>query len=484
MVISMKKSIIRPRILLSCLTLLIALPLYSQDAAKKALAVFPFANNTGSDAYGAACDAAANSLVLTLKSLEGYDVQVLGADPVERSEEALASWAENAKVDIVLYGGLSLNADGKVQASLSAFDRQKAATIVTKKSDYVKLMDIFHTSDDLVVAVLADMTGKHIGFARLEFHNSGQPGSYEVAIDGAVVGKNLDAIAGWREGKHELVVRQKRMLGEYELYKQTVTLVEGKTFEVDFSVPLLTEAEKVKVEGLESAIRSRWDKGEAAAEVDSLIAQYTDLFKDVDYCPALSAYRDKAAKLAMDWAAQKQKLSDRAQEQGEVKPDLSKLAAAVAQLDAGLKAEANAANDRDRSIAETRAVLDALSQNLRDGFTSEENKAKADLRLRGALDTGGWISLAACILGAAGAGAAYYFGNQAFTSYQTATTSTAADSALLSLQLCTIGLYTGAAVGGLGLILTPIFFSVGPNKAEALAEKAESETMLKALGPE
>jgi len=471
------------------LALLLALPLCSQEAAKKSLAVFPFANNTGSEAYGAACDAAANSLVLTLKSLAGYDVQVLGADPVERSDEALGSWAEDAKVDIVLYGGLSLNKEGRVQASLSAFDRQKAATIVTKKSDYVKLMDIFHTSDDLVVAVLADMTGKHIGFARLEFRNNGQAGSYVVAIDGAVVGKNLDVIAGWREGKHELIIRQKRMLGELELYKQTVTLVEGKPFEVDFSVPLLTEAEKAKVEGLESGIHSRWDKGEAMSEVDALIAQYGALFKDIDYCPALSSYRDKAAKLAMDWAAQKQKLADRTQEEREAKrhaavpqaPDLAKLESEIAQLDAVVREEA-----KERAIAEanTRAALGALTQNLRDSFTAEGTKAKADLKLRGALDTGGWISVAACIIGVVGAGAAYYLGNQAFTSYQTATTSTAADSARVNLQLCTIGLYAGAAMGGLGLVFMPILFSIGPSKTEALTEKAESETMLKALGPE
>ena len=54
----------RPRAL-ACISfaLLLILPLSSQEAAKKSLAVFPFANDTGSDAYGAACDAAANSLV-------------------------------------------------------------------------------------------------------------------------------------------------------------------------------------------------------------------------------------------------------------------------------------------------------------------------------------------------------------------------------------------------------------------------------------
>jgi hypothetical protein len=279
------------------------------------------------------------------------------------------------------------------------------------------------------------------------------------------------------------------MLGEIELYKQTVTLVEGKIFDVDFSVPLFTDEEKAKVEGLESAISSRWDKGEAAGEVDSLIAQYMDLFKDVDYCPALSAYRDKAAKLAMDWAAQKQKLSDRAQEEREAKqraaalqtPDLAKLAAAVAQLDAVVREEA-----KERAIAEanTRAALDALTQNLRDSFTAEETKAKADLKIRGALDTGGWISFAACIIGVAGAGVAFYYGNQAFNTYQAATTNAAADSARSNLRLCMTSLYASAGVGGLGLVLTPILFSVGPSKAEALAEKAESETMLKALGPD
>ena len=349
----------RPRAL-ACISfaLLLILPLSSQEAAKKSLAVFPFANDTGSDAYGAACDAAANSLVLTLESLEGYQVQVLGADPVERSEAALAAWTESTKVDIVLYGKLSLNAKGEVQASLSAFDRARAATIVTKKSNYVGLMDIFHTSDDLVVAVLADMPGKHIGFARLEFRNGGQAGSFEVAIDGRAVGKDLEAIAGWREGKHEIVVRQKRMLGELELYRQSATLVEGKTFEVDFSVPLITDEEKAKVDGLESSIRASWDRPEAASDVDALIAQYGDLFKNLDYCPALSSYRDKATKLAMDWAAQKQKLVDSAEQEREAKlktgliqdqPDVAKLQATIVQLEGIVREEA-----KERAIAGTK----------------------------------------------------------------------------------------------------------------------------------
>ena len=469
-------------------TLCGALPLCSQDAAKKkSLAVFPFANKTGSESYGAACDAAANSLLVTLKSLEGYQVQVLGADPAERSEEALAAWAEDAKVDVILYGQLTLNAEGKVQASLAAFDRLKAATIVTKKSAYVRLMDIFHTSDALVVDVLTEMTGKHIGFARLEFHNSGQEGSYEVAIDGKAVGKDLDSIAGWREGKHEIILRQKRMLGEFELYRQTLTLVEGKTAEVDFSLPLITADEKSSIDDLESKIRTNWDREEEASEVDSLLAQYSSLFKDLDFCPALSAYRDKAAKLASDWTAQKQALADRARQEREVQlntgvskveTEISRLELEVSQLEAAPKTDTD---ELERTSAESRAALDSLTRNLRVSFSAERDKALAQLKLRNSLDGGGWISFALCIAGAAGAGASYYLGSQAFTDYQAATTNAQADSARSSMKLYMIGLYAGAGLGGLGLVLSPILFCSGPSRGEAQAAKVESEIMLKAL---
>lgn len=113
-------------------------------------------------------------------------------------------------------------------------------------------------------------------------------------------------------------------------------------------------------------------------------------------------------------------------------------------------------------------ALKALSQ--------ERKAADRALNARSGKVQAGWISFTVGLLGAGGAGAAWYFANQALTAYNSTTEANAlaeARSMVETLRLVVIG---SAAVGGLGFGAAPIFFS-GPSEAvlQAAVNRLDAE---------
>jgi len=113
----------------------------------------------------------------------------------------------------------------------------------------------------------------------------------------------------------------------------------------------------------------------------------------------------------------------------------------------------------DGGIAEPQGYREAMSASL----VAERQTVQKRLAARHAATSAGWISLAAGVLGAAGAGVVYWLGDQAMSSYRGQTTTGGAGEAFKDVQLYQALFPVAAGVGGLGLGLSTILFLGGPD---------------------
>jgi hypothetical protein len=280
---------------------------FSEDETKAHVAVVQFSNQTNSASYDAACKAATDTLLLTLQQLGRYRVQSL--DTAGSGEDALRAMAEEQHLDFIIYGKLSKPEAGGIDCRLSVFDRAKGKTALSQSKKAAGVLDIFDTTDDLVVSVLEAMTGTHIGFGSLTLTNTGEKGSYTVLVDGSSAGSNLDSLEKILKGKRIITIVQKRMFGDREIAKSSVDVKEGDTVGITFSVPYLMDDEKQKVESLKASIDAGWTDSAHLADVDTEVTQFGSLFGDVSYSPKLATYKDEAKQLTGEWALRKSRLA-------------------------------------------------------------------------------------------------------------------------------------------------------------------------------
>jgi TPR repeat protein len=280
--------------------------LFGEDATTAHVAVVRFANETGLVSYDAACKAATDTLVMTLSQLGRYRVQ--SEDTVGSGEDALRAMAEEQQLDFIMYGAMSKSVSG-IDCKLSVFDRARGKTTLSQSRKAAGVLDIFDTTDELVVSVLESMTGSHIGFGAITLTNTGEKGSYSVLVDGSPTGSDLTSLDRVLNGRRTVTIVQKRMLGDREVARSRVEVKEGETAKFSFAVPYLMDDEKRKVEGLRAAIRAEWNVPNAIGDVDAKIAELASLFGDVSYSPKLSTYKDEATELSGEWALRKNRLA-------------------------------------------------------------------------------------------------------------------------------------------------------------------------------
>jgi hypothetical protein len=314
----MKPASARPAIALLAALLASApgAPCRAQEGAKAHIAVSRLSNETGTASYDAACQAVTDTLLLTLRELGSYEVQA--AEPRARGDEGLRAMAEERRLDFVMYGRMSQAAGGGIACSLSVYDRAKGKTTLSKQASAAGALDVFDAADQLAVSVLESLTGSHIGFGSIRLRNGGEKGAYSVLVDGYPAGRDLAGVDKVLNGRRTVAIVQRRMLGDREIAKASVTVREGETATFDFSLPYLMPDEQAEVEGLKSAIASLWGDARAAARTEASIAELAALLADVSYCPRLSSLKDEAVQLQGEWALRKTRL---AVEAGAWEPD-------------------------------------------------------------------------------------------------------------------------------------------------------------------
>jgi TolB-like protein len=373
----------------------------AEDAAQAHVAVVQFANATNSSSYDAACTAATDTIVLTLTQLKRYRVQ--SEDQVDSGEAALRSLAEEQGFDYIVYGTMSNSESGGIDCSLSVFDRATGKTTLSQTRKAGGVLDIFDTTDELVVSVLETMTGEHIGFGSIVLKNTGEAGAYEVVLDGNMVTE--ESLRRVLYGRHEVVVRQKRLIGELILSQGEETVVENQATVVAFSVPYLTPEEQTLVDQKNTAIDALWNDVSAGERMDTALKDLEGLFADTSAVFRWEELKKAANERAAAWAVQEKK-----------------------------KAQEQAAQEQQAAPV------------------AEKNRDEAKVRT---LHMWGWVCLGTGIASLGAAAVSGIRGYSAYTSYESATDPSQITSLRDSSQTLGSVMY-GTAIGGGALIISGI----------------------------
>jgi cytochrome c556 len=136
----------------------------------------------------------------------------------------------------------------------------------------------------------------------LEIEKSAGEGAFTVFLNGERIRSPARMLKKVLNGTYALTVRQNRLLGDTEIFRQEVTVIEEQSTRVAFSIPGATDDERA---ALEARARGLRDSAASAHELAPILEQILQFQREtgaVEYDPALEAERTAVMKEAGDRA--------------------------------------------------------------------------------------------------------------------------------------------------------------------------------------
>lgn len=242
----------QPTAAASLVALLLILPVHSLSSEDESLrvrvAVAPFASAATESALAGAGETVAETISLNLGLLGHYRVEKPTGIAAVKDLASARIFAGENRLDAVVLGFVSRRDDGSIALSLRFYDRRADAFTVERSISVDSVLDLFDASDTLTKDFLNALSGRHLGFGSIRIKRNGEGGDYHVSLDGGDIGQNLADIPSILNGDHEIAITQHRLLGEVEVLKKRVTVLEDQTVDLDFSIPYLTEEESARID--------------------------------------------------------------------------------------------------------------------------------------------------------------------------------------------------------------------------------------------
>jgi hypothetical protein len=238
-------------LIFSVITLLSIVPTYALDESLEArVAIAPFYNESDDPSLAIVGQAVTDTIGLTLRLLGSFRVEEPEGLAAVHDLESAQALADLSKIDSLVLGSVNKDAEGAYLFTVRLFDRQKYGFTITRHAKADSILDVFDSADGLTKGFLEAVSGTHIGFGAVELVNSGEKGDYELHVDGVIAGKAVTTIPQLLNGRHTVVVTQKRLMGELELARVETLVVEDQTVKVEFAVPYETAVEDARIDSL------------------------------------------------------------------------------------------------------------------------------------------------------------------------------------------------------------------------------------------
>ena len=236
-------------------TIPITMPLGAQakDSNKPRVAVFGFLNRTGNSGFDVPAESAGDALYLGMKMLGAYDVSLPKTKPDTSDTDSIGSWCDENGVDYVLFGEVSTEGSGQ-KYTLASFDNGKKKITVSKTATGESVMDVFEASDNLILSVLDVLTGRHIGFGKIRFRNTGAEGSFIAYVDGVELEANPGMVGHIVSGNHLVTVVQIKRKEKVQIASEPISVPEGKTATFSFALQEIPKAPKGELDAYKELI--------------------------------------------------------------------------------------------------------------------------------------------------------------------------------------------------------------------------------------
>lgn len=243
--------------------------------------VVPLANLTGQEQNDVVADTSTDTILLTLRLLDQYEVvaatdvssqTLIGADPAE-----LDRVSADQGVDNLMFGSVTTTDNGGFRFQLSVYDRAESGISLEAESVSPSLFGVFDAADALVAEAVSGFSGVRIGFGRLQVSGSGE-GDYLLYVDGGLIGENVATVDRLLIGRREIAIRQRRGDRETTIYRETVTVDEGSTTTVRFAFPTVTADEIAREAELRQRLAIQLTIGVNVRSMEQAIAELEDLY--------------------------------------------------------------------------------------------------------------------------------------------------------------------------------------------------------------
>jgi TolB-like protein len=246
--------------------------------------VLPVENRTGRTQNDAVARTVTETMTLTLRLLGSYELMSVGRytsdDALGRPPEELGRLASDTGADNLVFGAVTIDAQGVLTFSVSVYDHARGRITVQAESRAQTLFDVFDASDELIADAVSGFSGVRIGFGSLRVQPEGE-GEYRLYLDGTEIGANVGSVDRVLIGTRELEIRQVRGERESVIHRQTVDIEENQSHTVTFSFPVVTEEERLREEELRGAIAWRLESGVDPDGTADLIAELEELYTEL-----------------------------------------------------------------------------------------------------------------------------------------------------------------------------------------------------------
>ncbi len=261
-------------------------------------------NTEGDERYDIICNTVTDTVKLTLRLMGRYKVtSVVGVDAYG-GIEGVKEYAEENRLDNIIFGKAYRGEEGDMVFEMSVYDRGEGEVTITEEERAGSIFEIFGAADALVVSLVEEFSGMHVGFGTVELENTGEEGDFEVYIDGVFVIGNDFKIENVFNGKRTVEVRQKRMLKEEVIFKREVEIYEEKVVRVYFHIPYLLDEEEEILKTIDAAIKGALKNKTEIGKVENSFKEVLSLLEDVSYSKGLVEKKNYYKQLEVEYKLQ------------------------------------------------------------------------------------------------------------------------------------------------------------------------------------
>ena len=290
--------------------LLLMIPqfLFSQIGPKPKISIFPLENREKELQIEVISQNIQKTVEFNLKMINKHNVIQNSVTDYSSDTTWLINYCEKNNLDDLIFGKASIQPNGSVLIEMSVFNREKAATTLTKSEKAETILDIFKAADKLAVEMMDGLSGMHLGFGGIKFINSGEKGKYSVYVDNVFAGENIADLPKVLNGSRSVVITQERMFGNTKIYDKTISIEEEKTVEIGFSVPGFLEKEGDSVSKEEIYIEKNWDSLYSGKNIDKSFDTLFKLLSITDYSKTASEKKKQIEEKFAQWNAKKESM--------------------------------------------------------------------------------------------------------------------------------------------------------------------------------
>jgi len=192
--------------------------------------------------------AAGRTLALNLKLLGGYECTDLSDLNYTSLKNAVPGFLRQG-IDNAIAGNLREN-NGVISLSMAVYGRNEEKIILEDSIKIDNYLEIFEAVDTLSIRMIEALTKSRLSIGALMIENRGMEYPYKLIIDNTFIGENTGKIQNLRAGKREVKIEE--ISTGRTITKKYVSITEGQTTKMQFSVPSLEKEE--------SAILSEYDR--------------------------------------------------------------------------------------------------------------------------------------------------------------------------------------------------------------------------------